>query len=67
MEISVGILTVSDKGSKGERIDTSGGVIKEIVEQKLAALVKKYEVVPDEKGAIIEKLKEMEFMFLKAF
>jgi len=59
MEISVGILTVSDKGSKGERIDTSGGVIKEIVEQKLAALVKKYEVVPDEKGAIIEKLKEM--------
>ena len=59
MQISVGILTVSDKGSKGERIDESGGVIKEIVEEKLEARVKKYEVVPDEKRAIIKKLKEM--------
>ncbi|MDH5173793.1 MAG: MogA/MoaB family molybdenum cofactor biosynthesis protein [Elusimicrobiota bacterium] len=59
MGISVGILTISDKGSKGERIDESGGVIKEIVEEKLEARVKKYEVVPDEKRAIIEKLKEM--------
>ncbi|MEE8179559.1 MAG: molybdenum cofactor biosynthesis protein, partial [bacterium] len=39
MQISVGILTVSDKGSKGERIDESGGVIKEIVEEKLEARV----------------------------
>jgi molybdopterin adenylyltransferase len=59
MGILVGILTVSDKGSKGERIDESGRVIKEIVEEKLEARVKKYEVVPDEKGNIIEKLKEM--------
>ncbi len=59
MGILVGILTVSDKGSKGERIDESGAVIKEIVEQRLAAEVKKYEVVPDEKRAVIEKLKEM--------
>jgi len=59
MEISVGILTISDKGSRGERIDTSGGLIKEIVEQKLGARVEKYEVVPDEKRTVIEKLKEM--------
>lgn len=59
MQISVGILTISDKGSKGERIDRSGGVIKEMVEERLEAQVKKYEVVPDEKGTIIEKLKEM--------
>jgi len=59
MQISVGILTVSDKGSKGERNDRSGGVIKEMVEERLEAQVKKYEVVPDEKGTIIEKLKEM--------
>jgi len=59
MKILVGILTVSDKGWKGERIDESGGVIKKIVEEKLEAQVKKYEVVPDEKGIIVEKLKEM--------
>jgi len=59
MEILVGILTISDKGSKGDRIDMSGRVIKEIVEEKLEARVEKYEVVPDEKKAIIEKLKEM--------
>ena len=59
MRISVGILTISDKGSKGERIDESGGVIKKIVEEKLEARVEKYEVVPDEKGTIIEKLKDM--------
>ena len=59
MQILVGILTVSDKVSKGERIYESVGVIKKIVEEKLEARVKKYEVVPDEKGTIIEKLKEM--------
>jgi len=59
MKILVGILTISDKGWKGERIDESGGLIKKIVEEKLEAQVKKYEVVPDEKGIIVEKLKEM--------
>ncbi len=59
MEISVGILTISDKGSKGERIDRSGEVIREMVEEKLEGRVKKYEVVPDEKRTVIEKLKEM--------
>ena len=59
MEISVGILTISDRGSRGERIDMSGGVIKEMVEQKLGGRVKKYEVIPDEKRTIMEKLREM--------
>jgi len=59
MEISVGILTISDKGSRGERIDKSGGLIREIVEHKLEARIKKYEIVPDEKRTIMEKLREM--------
>jgi molybdenum cofactor synthesis domain-containing protein len=59
MQISVAILTISDKGSKGERVDKSGQVIGEMVEEKLKAWVKKYEVVPDEKQTIVEKLKEM--------
>jgi len=59
MSILVGILTVSDKGWKGERIDKSGQVIREMVEEKLEARVKKYEVVPDEKKVIVDKLKEM--------
>jgi len=59
MGILVGILTISDKGSKGERTDTSGRVIREIVEKQLKAKVKKYEIIPDEKEIIVEKLKIM--------
>jgi molybdenum cofactor synthesis domain-containing protein len=59
MKISVAILTISDKGSKGERIDKSGRVIREIIEKKLDAGIEKYEVVPDERQIIVEKLKEM--------
>jgi len=59
MAILVGILTVSDKGAKGERIDRSGKVIKGIVEDRLDARVEKYEVVPDERAAIVDGLKGM--------
>ncbi|ERI95002.1 molybdopterin biosynthesis mog family protein [Clostridiales bacterium oral taxon 876 str. F0540] len=53
---TVGIITLSDKGSKGEREDISGKLIKKIVED-LDYEVKKYIVLPDEKRLIEEELK----------
>jgi molybdenum cofactor synthesis domain-containing protein len=51
------ILTISDRGSKGEREDTSGPFIKEMI-RDLPAEVIHYEIIPDEKDAIIEALKK---------
>jgi molybdopterin adenylyltransferase len=56
--IRVGILTASDKGSRGERIDESGKVIEEILRQ-IEAEVVNYTIVPDERGVISAKLKEL--------
>ncbi|MCX7911793.1 MAG: molybdopterin adenylyltransferase [Dehalococcoidales bacterium] len=55
--ISVGILTVSDKGSQGKRADISGDTIKEMV-CRLPASVVKYAIVPDEKDVIGARLME---------
>ena len=54
---NVVILTISDKGSKGERDDSSGPLIKEMI-KGLPAEVIHYEIIPDEKEKIIEALKE---------
>jgi molybdenum cofactor synthesis domain-containing protein len=51
----VGILTVSDKASRGQREDLSGKVIREIVGQ-LPAQVVKYTVVPDDRARIEKEL-----------
>jgi len=51
----VGILTVSDKASRGQREDLSGKVIREIVGQ-LHAQVVKYTVVPDDRARIEKEL-----------
>lgn len=48
---TIGIVIVSDKGSKGERIDESGPVVEEIL-KPLGGIVKKYSIVPDEKEKI---------------
>jgi len=56
--IKVGIITASDKGSRGEREDKSGEVIKELVDQ-LPGEVISYAVIPDEKEVIKAKLLEM--------
>ena len=53
--IKVGILTISDKGSRGEREDLSGKVIEEIV-KKINGEVKYYQIIPDEKDIIQEEL-----------
>lgn len=55
--IRVGIITASDKGSKGEREDRSGEVIREIVEQQ-GWKVTDYIVLPDERHELSEKMQE---------
>ncbi|MDR0647713.1 MAG: MogA/MoaB family molybdenum cofactor biosynthesis protein [Synergistaceae bacterium] len=54
--IRAAVLTVSDKGSRGERKDTSGPALAELVEP-LGAEVVFSDIVPDERGLIAEKLK----------
>ena len=54
--IRTAIITLSDKGSKGERVDESGQVIRGMI-ASIGATVDHYEVLPDEKALIIEKLK----------
>lgn len=56
--IRVGIITASDKGSRGEREDLSQLAIREEV-AGIGAEVVAYELVPDEKEVLIQKLKEM--------
>ena len=53
--ISVSILTLSDKGSQGQREDRSGPEIAEIV-KTIGATVVNYEILPDEKNILREKL-----------
>jgi molybdenum cofactor synthesis domain-containing protein len=57
MGITVGILTVSDRASRGEYQDLSGPEVRRIVEEKLGAEVVVEEIVPDEKELIEEVLK----------
>jgi molybdenum cofactor synthesis domain-containing protein len=54
---TVGILTISDKGSLGERADSSSEAVRDVVSQ-LNARVVDYAVVPDEKRLISERLIE---------
>lgn len=54
---TLGILTVSDKGSRGQRVDESGALIGEILATLGARLVE-YEIVPDEREVISERLRE---------
>jgi len=52
---TAGILTISDKGSRGERQDESGEAIREILSSMDARIVN-YDIIPDEKELIVEKL-----------
>jgi molybdopterin adenylyltransferase len=56
--IRTAILTLSDKGSKGEREDESGKIIREMI-AGIGAVVDHYEVLPDEKRLIIERLERL--------
>jgi len=52
---TVGILTISDKGSRGERQDKSGEAIRQVL-SGVDVSVANYDIVPDEKDLIAEKL-----------
>ena len=53
--ITVAVLTLSDKGSKGEREDASGPLIREML-KGIDARVDYLDILPDEKELIKEKL-----------
>ncbi len=53
--ISLAIITLSDKGSKGEREDLSGQIIREFV-STMGMTVKHYEIIPDERDILKERL-----------
>ena len=57
MPFQAGILTVSDKGARGEREDTSGLAIRELLEA-IGVSISRYEVVPDERDLISAKLRD---------
>lgn len=54
----IAIITVSDKGARGERVDTAGPAIKEVMEGHGAVTVS-YEIVPDERDLIEKRLREI--------
>ncbi len=58
MGIRTAIITLSDKGSAGQREDESGQIIRQLI-AGLGALVVHYEILPDEKSRIIETLKRL--------
>ena len=51
----IGILTVSDLGSRGEREDTAGQALREEIEG-MGWVVECYEIVPDEREVISSRL-----------
>lgn len=55
---TVGIITASDKGSKGEREDISGQVIREMMEQN-GYEIKEHRIIPDEQPLLEQAMIEM--------
>jgi molybdopterin adenylyltransferase len=53
--MTVAVLTLSDKGSKGDREDASGPLIRDMM-KKMNADVLHYDILPDEKDLIKQKL-----------
>ncbi len=56
MAIRAGVLTISDKASRGERVDTSGAAIAELL-TTIDAAIDRSEVVPDERDQIAATLR----------
>jgi molybdenum cofactor synthesis domain-containing protein len=55
--LTVSILTISDKGARGQRYDESGQAIRDIFSELDSEIVN-YEIVPDELDVIGQKLAE---------
>ena len=58
MKIRTAIITLSDKGAAGERVDESGKVIREMI-GAVNASADHYEILPDDKDRIVETLKRL--------
>ena len=58
IKIKAGIITVSDRSSRGEREDKSGPVIQELLES-IDAEIADYIIVPDEKDIIADAMKKL--------
>jgi molybdopterin adenylyltransferase len=56
--IRVIIVTLSDKGAKGERADLSGKAIRERLDPSVYDVIG-YEIIPDEEDLIVKKLIEL--------
>ncbi len=56
--IRTAVITLSDKGSRGERVDESGSLIGELV-RSIGASVAHYELLPDERPRIAATLKRL--------
>lgn len=56
-KFAVGIITVSDRSSRGEREDLGGPLLRELIEEA-GFEVTKTKIIPDEKEKIVEVLKE---------
>lgn len=54
---TLGVLTVSDKSSRGERTDESGKACREVLAALDVRLVK-YDIVPDERKVVSQRLRE---------
>jgi molybdenum cofactor synthesis domain-containing protein len=55
--LTVGVLTVSDKGSRGERMDTAGPALERSL-STIGGIPSKAEIVPDEAVKISDKIQE---------
>jgi molybdenum cofactor synthesis domain-containing protein len=58
MNFRTAIITLSDKGSKGEREDESGKVIREMI-ASIGATAVHYEILPDDKQRIVDTLRKL--------
>ena len=58
IKIKAGIITVSDRSSRGEREDKSGPVIQELLES-IDIEIADYIIVPDEKDIIADTMKKL--------
>mgnify|MGYP000740093170 CR=1 FL=1 len=54
--IKVGIITISDRGSRGEREDLSGEEIKKLIQMLPTAELAEYTIIPDEEEIIVKTL-----------
>jgi molybdopterin adenylyltransferase len=54
-EIKAGVLTLSDKGARGEREDLSGAAVRELL-ATIGAVIVRYDIIPDELPLIEREL-----------